>query len=57
MFELNQKLLTINNYVGEIIEIKNKEVTVFYKKDNSLQYFKEHQFDSLKYMIKKYEEK
>lgn len=54
MFELNQKLLTINNYVGEIIEIKNKEITVFFKKDNSLQYFKEHQFDSLKYMIKKY---
>lgn len=53
MFELNQKLLTINNYVGEIIEIKNKEITVFYKKDNSLQYFKEYQFDSLKYMIKK----
>lgn len=32
MFELNQKLLTINNYVGEIIEIKNKEITVFLKK-------------------------
>lgn len=57
MFALNQKILTINNYVGEIIQIKDKEITVFFKKDNSVQYFKEHQFDSLKYMIKKYQEK
>lgn len=54
MFELNQKLLTINNYVGEIIQIKDKEIIVFFKKDNSLETFKEHQYDSLKYMINKY---
>lgn len=49
-----QKLLTINNYIGKIIEIKNKEVTVFYQKDNSTEVFREHQLDSLEFMIKNY---
>ena len=49
-----QQLLTINNYIGKIIEIKNKEVTVFYQKDNSTEVFREHQLDSLEFMIKNY---
>ena len=49
-----QQLLTINNYIGKIIEIKNKEVTVFYQKDNSTEVFREHQLDSLEFMIRRY---
>lgn len=52
--KIGQKLLTMNNYIGEIIEIKNKEATVFYTKDNSTEVFKSHQFDSVEYMIKRY---
>lgn len=52
--KIGQQLLTINNYIGKIIEIKNKEVTVFYQKDNSTEVFREHQLDSLEFMIKNY---
>lgn len=52
--KLGQRLLTMNNYIGKIIEIKNKEIIVFYQKDNSTEVFREHQFDSLEFMIRRY---
>ena len=54
MFNIGTKILTINNYIGEIIEVAKDSVTVFYKKDNSTEIFKLHQLDSLKYMINRY---
>jgi flagellar capping protein FliD len=53
-FKLGQQFLTINSYLGKIIEIKNKEITVYYPKDNSIETFIEQQFDSLESMIKRY---
>ena len=53
-FKLGQQILTFNSYLGKIIEIKNKEIPVYYPKDNSIETFREHQFDSLESMIKRY---
>ena len=52
--KIGQQLLTMNNFIGEIVQIENKQITVFYQKDNSTEVFKEHQFDSLEFMIKRY---
>lgn len=51
---VSQKLLTMNNYVGRVISINKVCVTVLYEKDNSTEEFKQHQFSSVQYMIKQY---